>query len=226
MTRQIKLSKRLQKVYDMISLNNVVADIGSDHALLPISLVSSGKATRAYAVEVNEGPFDMTVKNIEKYNLDNYITPLLSDGISELQSDVSCVTICGMGGNLITDILDSNKDKLTHVSEIVVQPNNNEETVRIWFVNNGFDIDDESIVLEDNVYYEIIRAVKRSPETRYSKEQLYFGPYLLKNKSEEFIGKWTKYRNYLEGVLTHIDNHDSSNYKMISGLIRLIQNNI
>ena len=142
MTRQIKLSKRLQKVYDMISLNNVVADIGSDHALLPISLVSSGKATRAYAVEVNEGPFDMTVKNIEKYNLDNYITPLLSDGISELQSDVSCVTICGMGGNLITDILDSNKDKLTHVSEIVVQPNNNEETVRIWFVNNGFDIGD------------------------------------------------------------------------------------
>ena len=69
MNQQIKLSDRLQTIYDMVSFNNVVADIGSDHALLPIALVSSGKVTRAYAVEVNEVPYDMTVKNIAKYNV-------------------------------------------------------------------------------------------------------------------------------------------------------------
>ena len=47
MNQQIKLSDRLQTIYDMVSFNNVVADIGSDHALLPIALVSSGKVTRA-----------------------------------------------------------------------------------------------------------------------------------------------------------------------------------
>lgn len=226
MTTNIKLSKRLQAIYDMVSFSNVVADIGSDHALLPIALVLNGKVTRAYASEVNEGPYEMSVKNIEKYNLQNYITPVLSDGISELEADVNCITICGMGGNLINDILDSNKDKLAHVDEIIIQPNNNEETARIWLVNNGYDIDNEVIVYEDDVYYEIIKAVKRTPERRYTKEELYFGPILLANKSEEFINKWVKYRDYLEKVLSQINNHELSNYKMLSGLVRLINSNI
>lgn len=223
MTQQLKLSKRLQTIYDMVSFNNVVADIGSDHALLPIALVQSGKVTRAYASEVNEGPYEMSVKNIEKYNLTNYITPVLSDGISELEADVSCITICGMGGNLISDILDSNKEKLAHVKEIIIQPNNNEETARIWLVNNGYYIENEAIVYEDEVYYEIIKAVKGTPEKRYTKEELYFGPILLSNKSEEFVNKWNKYKDYLNKVLAQINNPELSNYKMLEGLVRLIE---
>jgi len=223
MMMQLKLSKRLEAIYDMVSFNNVVADIGSDHALLPIALVQSGKVTRAYASEVNEGPYEMSVKNIEKYNLQNYITPVLSDGISELEADVNCITICGMGGNLISDILDSNKDKLVHVNEIIIQPNNNEETARIWLVNNGYIIENETIVYEDDVYYEIIKAIKGQRETRYTKEELYFGPVLLATKSEEFIGKWRKYRDYLNKVINQINNPELSNYKMLSGLARLIE---
>ena len=223
MTMQLKLSKRLEAIYDMVSQSNVVADIGSDHALLPIALVQSGKVTRAYASEVNEGPYDMSVKNIEKYGLTNYITAVLSDGISELEADVNCITICGMGGNLICDILDSNKKKLAHVNEIIIQPNNNEETARIWLVNNGYDIDNESIIYEDDVYYEVIKAIKRSPERRYSKEELYFGPVLLATKSQEFVGKWTRYKDYLNKVLVQINNPELSNYKMLSGLAHLIE---
>ena len=223
MTQQLKLSKRLEAIFDMVSLSNVVADIGSDHALLPIALVQSGKVTRAYASEVNEGPYEMSVKNIEKYNLQNYITAVLSDGISELEADVNCITICGMGGNLISDILNSNKEKLVHINEIIIQPNNNEETARIWLVNNGYDIEDETIVYEDDVYYEVIKAVKRTSERRYTKEELYFGPILLANKSEEFVGKWSKYKDYLNKVLTQINNPELSNYKMLEGLVRLIE---
>ena len=226
MNQQIKLSDRLSAIFDMVSFNNVVADIGSDHALLPIALVSSGKVTRAYAVEVNEGPYDMTVKNIAKYNVENYITPMLSDGISELEVDVNTITICGMGGNLIVDILDSNKDKLEHVSELILQPNNNEETVRIWLVNNGFDIDSEVIIFEDGVYYEVIKGVKRAIEGRYTKEQLYFGPILLANKGENFVNKWSKYRDDLKSVLSKIENKELSNYKMLSGLVNLIEKNL
>ena len=223
MTMQLKLSKRLEAIFDMVSQSNVVADIGSDHALLPIALVQSGKVTRAYASEVNEGPYDMSVKNIEKYGLSNYISAVLSDGISELEADVNCITICGMGGNLICDILDSNKERLSHVNEIIIQPNNNEETARIWLVNNGYDIDGETIVYEDDVYYEVIKAVKRTPERRYSKEELYFGPLLLANKSAEFVNKWTKYKDYLNKVLVQINNPELSNYKMLLGLVRLIE---
>ena len=224
MKMQLKLSKRLETISNMVSLSNVVADIGSDHALLPIALVLSGKVTRAYASEVNEGPYEMSVKNIEKYNLQNYIIPVLSDGISELEADVNCITICGMGGNLIADILNSNKDKLSRVNEIIIQPNNNEETARIWLVNNGYDIEDEAIVYEDDVYYEVIKAVKREITTRYTKEELYFGPILLKNKSEEFVNKWNKYKDYLNKVIAQINNPELSNSKMLTGLVKLIEN--
>ena len=224
MKMQLKLSKRLETISNMVSLSNVVADIGSDHALLPIALVLSGKVTRAYASEVNEGPYEMSVKNIEKYNLQNYIIPVLSDGISELEADVNCITICGMGGNLIADILNSNKDKLSRVNEIIIQPNNNEETARIWLVNNGYDIEDEAIVYEDDVYYEVIKAVKREIATRYTKEELYFGPILLKNKSEEFVAKWNKYKDYLNKVIAQINNPELSNSKMLTGLVKLIEN--
>lgn len=224
MKMQLKLSKRLETISEMVSQSNVVADIGSDHALLPIALVLSGKVTRAYASEVNEGPYEMSVKNIEKYNLKNYIIPVLSDGISELEADVNCITICGMGGNLIADILNSNKDKLARVNEIIIQPNNNEETARIWLVNNGYDIDNEAIVYEDDVYYEVIKAVKREIPTRYTKEELYFGPVLLKEKSEEFVSKWSKYKAYLNKVISQINNPELSNSKMLSGLVKLIEN--
>ena len=63
----LKLSKRLQAIYDLVPQSNVIADIGSDHAFLPIALVLNGKVTRAYASEVNEGPYEMSVKNVEKY---------------------------------------------------------------------------------------------------------------------------------------------------------------
>ena len=220
MTMQLKLSKRLEAIYDMVSLSNVVADIGSDHALLPIALVQSGKVTRAYASEVNEGPYDMSVKNIEKHGLSNYITAVLSDGISELEADVNCITICGMGGNLICDILDSNKEKLSHVNEIIIQPNNNEETARIWLVNNGYDIEDEAIVYEDDVYYEVIKAVKGKAE--YTKEELFFGPVLLKENSETFVKKWTNHRHYLLGVMNNINDKECYNYKLLEHMVCLI----
>ena len=105
----IKLSKRLQAIYDLVPQSNVIADIGSDHALLPIALVLNGKVTRAYASEVNEGPYEASVKNIEKYGVGNYVSAVLSNGISELEKDVTTISICGMGGSLIVDILDKDK---------------------------------------------------------------------------------------------------------------------
>ena len=185
MLHNLKLSKRLQTIYDMVPQSNVIADIGSDHALLPIALVLNGKVTRAYASEVNEGPYEATVKNIEKHGVSNYVIAVLSDGISELEKDVNTISICGMGGSLIVDILDKGKSKLDHVSTLVLQPNNNEENVRIWLMNNGFEISFEKLIEEDGRFYEVIKASKGS--SNYSKEELFFGPVLLKEKSETFV---------------------------------------
>lgn len=215
-----KLSKRLQAIYDMVPQSNVLADIGSDHAMLPISLVLNGKVTRAYASEVNEGPYEATVKNIEKYGVNNYVTAVLSDGISELGKDVTTISICGMGGSLIADILDKDKEKLEAVETLVLQPNNNEENARIWLMNNGYEIIFEKIVEEDDRFYEIIKAVKG--KINYNKEELFFGPILLKEKSDVFVKKWNSHRNYLMGVMKNINDKECSNYKLLEYIVSLI----
>ena len=216
----LKLSKRLQAIYDMVPQSNVIADIGSDHALLPISLVLNGKVTRAYASEVNEGPFEATVKNIEKHGVSNYVKAVLSDGISELEKDVNTVSICGMGGSLIVDILDKNKNMLANVSTLVLGPNNNEENVRIWLMSNGFEIAFERIVEEDGRFYEIIKANKGI--SNYNKEELFFGPILLKEKSESFLKKWSNQREYLRKIMLNINDKDCSNYKLLETIVNLI----
>lgn len=216
----LKLSKRLQAIYDMVPQSNVLADIGSDHALLPIALVLNGKVTRAYASEVNEGPYEATVKNIEKHGVSNYVEAVLSDGISELGKDVNTVSICGMGGSLIADILEKDINKLEAVTTLVLQPNNNEENVRIWLMNNGFEIVFEKLIEEDDRFYEIIKAVRGT--SNYSKEELFFGPVLLKEKSDIFVNKWNKQRNYLIGVMKNINDKESSNYKLLEYMVELI----
>ena len=204
----------------MVPQSNVIADIGSDHAFLPIALVLNGKVTRAYASEVNEGPYEATVKNIEKHGVSTYVSAVLSDGISELETDVNTISICGMGGSLIVDILDKGKSKLDHVNTLVLQPNNNEETVRIWLMNNGFEIAFEKLIEEDNRYYEIIKAVKGT--SNYSKEELYFGPVLLKEKSEIFVKKWDSHRSYLLRVIDNINDKECSNCKLLESIVNFI----
>ena len=161
----------------MVPQSNVIADIGSDHALLPIALVLNGKVTRAYASEVNEGPYEATVKNIEKHGVSNYVSAVLSDGISELEKDVNTISICGMGGSLIVDILNKDKEKLEYVNTLVLQPNNNEENARIWLMNNGYGIVFERLIEEDNLFYEIIKAEKGNAS--YSKEELFFASMVI-----------------------------------------------
>lgn len=219
-TNSPKLSKRLQAIYEMVPQCNVLADIGSDHALLPIALVMNGKVTKAYASEVNEGPYEASIANVEKYNVENYVVPVLSNGISELSKDVNTVSICGMGGNLIVDILDKNKDKLESVSTLVLEPQNNEESVRIWLMNNGFEVSFEKILEEDNHFYEIIKAVKGV--SSYSKEELYFGPVLLRERSDCFIRKWNNHREYLLRVMNNINDKECSNYKLLESIVSLI----
>lgn len=204
----------------MVPQSNVIADIGSDHAFLPIALVLNGKVTRAYASEVNEGPYEATVKNIEKHGVSNYVTAVLSDGISELETDVNTISICGMGGSLIVDILDKGKSKLGHVSTLVLQPNNNEENVRIWLMNNGYKIVFEKLIEEDGRFYEIIKAEKGNGS--YDKEELFFGPVLLKEKSESFIKKWDNHRSYLVKVIENINDKECSNCKLLESIVNLI----
>ena len=172
------LSQRLQAVANFVPKAATLLDVGSDHAYLPIALIKTGVITSAIAGEVVQGPFDSAVKNVSEHQLSDRIQVRLANGLSafDVSDGVTAITICGMGGRLIADILEAGKDKLVQVERLILQPNNREDDLRRWLSANEFLIVAETIMTENGKYYEIIVAEHGRQEL--SEENLRFGCYL------------------------------------------------
>ncbi len=184
----MKLSKRLQAIYDMVP-SGVAADVGSDHGKLIISLFEGGVISKGYAIENKKGPYTRLVKAIEDSGCKDHITPMLSDGISELPKDVDIVILAGMGGTNIVDILKSHPGKLKNVKTIIVDAHNAIPEMRKAICKMGYIIADEDIVLDAGKYYEIIKFI--FGECAHLDEKDYeFGPVLSRQKSCTFKEKY------------------------------------
>lgn len=189
------LSARLACVASLVPAGARVADIGSDHAYLPAALVLDGKIDFAIAGEVVKGPYENAVHEIKDHQLEGQVIPRLADGLAAIEpaDKVDTITIAGMGGSLIASILEKDKNKLTGIKRLVLQPNVGESQLREWLMNNYYQIMNEKIIEEDNHIYEIIVAEPSVVPFRYSKYELDFGPFLLENKGPVFRKKWQEY---------------------------------
>ncbi|MCD7822553.1 MAG: class I SAM-dependent methyltransferase [Oscillospiraceae bacterium] len=136
----------------------VVADIGTDHAWLPIYLVSSRRCDRAYACDIAEGPLSFAKKNIAAAGLENRIETVLSDGLTKLSDDsISDIVIAGMGGEMIRDILANDKDKAERAN-LILQPNTRSWELIDWLSRNGFEISEQKAVADGKFTYPVINA--------------------------------------------------------------------
>lgn len=161
----IKLSKRLQKIAELINEEDTVLDIGCDHALLDIYLSKKYNKTY-YASDLRESALDMARSNIKKYSTDKVILKC-GNGLDVLDENmgINTVVISGMGYLSIISIL-KNIKHLKNINKLVIQSNSNSEIVRKFILKNGFYIDNETIVLDKNIYY-IISSFKRG-KRKYS----------------------------------------------------------
>ena len=186
------ISKRLELVASFVPQGAILLDVGSDHAYLPIELVEKGQIEGAIAGEVVEGPYQSAVKNVEIHGLKEKIQVRLANGLAAFEEadQVSVITIAGMGGRLISRILEEGLDKLAHVERLILQPNNREDDLRIWLQDNGFQIVAESILEEAGKFYEIL--VVEAGQMKLSASDVRFGPFLSKEISPVFVQKWQK----------------------------------
>ncbi|MGM9813832.1 MAG: tRNA (adenine(22)-N(1))-methyltransferase [Candidatus Enteromonas sp.] len=182
-----KLSKRLQTIADLVEPGCFLADVGSDHALLPIHLVQSGKISWAMAIENKIGPFLHMSAAIKDAELNAKIFASKSDGISVLADGVNALAVCGMGGLLSCKILESHPENLQNIQSIVLDPHRDLEAVRRRVTALGYYIDDERMVYEDKIYYSIIRFKKGKPSRPYALADYLFGPILRKRRDEVFL---------------------------------------
>ncbi|WP_281658254.1 tRNA (adenine(22)-N(1))-methyltransferase TrmK [Halobacillus sp. Cin3] len=190
-----QLSERLAKVAEYLPAGAVFADIGSDHAYLPCYVCLKDPQAQAIAGEVNQGPYDSALNEVKAHDLQSRIDVRLGDGLEVIQpGEVKQVTIAGMGGPLIRDILERGRDKLTAVNRIIAQPNIDARSIRQWFYTHGYSLIDEQIMEEGGHIYEILAAEKGDPASAYEsadlEKELWLGPYLMKEKAAAFRKKW------------------------------------
>ena len=196
----MKLSKRLQAIYDMVP-NGVTADIGSDHGKLIISLFQNGIISKGYAIENKKGPYDRLVKAINDSGCAESVIPMFSDGISELPSDVDTIVIAGMGGFNIIEILKAHPQKLKNVRTIIVDAHNAIPEMRKQICYMGYVIADEDIVNDSGKYYEIVKFV--AGQCAYLDDSDYeFGPVLRHEKSLTFKEKYESRIGEIDNLLS------------------------
>lgn len=196
----MKISKRLSICLKYTEGFNKLADIGTDHALLPINAVKSGFVSSAQAIDNKRGPFVIAYSNVLKYELNSLVEVVLGDGLNKIDDDVDVVVISGMGGNLVSEIL--LKDNIKNIKRFILQPNNEIFQVREAIVKIGFHIVDELVFNDNHKTYDLI--VCDIGEEKYTDIELQFGPINLKEKPYFFIRRIEKEIAKLSKVLPNI----------------------
>ena len=181
------LSKRLKTIASLVPTKDNVIDIGCDHALLDIYLTLHNENS-CIAADISEKVIDNAKKNIVKYNLQNKIETIVSNGTNNIQIDKkSTIVISGMGTYTILDIVSKiDKEK---INKLIIQSNNNLFDLRKKINELGYEIELEQVVFDKNKYYTIIVFIKGNK--LYKRKQLKYGVNYIKNDD------YYKYISYL-----------------------------
>lgn len=172
----IKLDERLLTIASMVRKNTAVADIGTDHAYLPVYLVKNGICPSAYACDVKEMPLENAKKTIKNAGLSDKIFPVLSNGLEALEENCAgTVIIAGMGGNLIEQILSSCSWIRNREVDLILQPMTHGEIVRQYLCENRFEIIEEKGCSFRNHSYCVMLAAYTGIKQKKEKGFFYYG---------------------------------------------------
>lgn len=182
----MELSYRLNKIAQKVTQNGIIADIGTDHAYIPIFLYKNNRIKSGIACDISKGSLQKAKDNIKKYNLQDKIQTRLGNGLEKisLQDNVDTVIIAGMGGMLMIDILEKGKYILENVKELILQPQKDIDKVREYLHKNNFKIIDDEMLKDDGKYYTIIKSIKGEEDILYKKEEYVFGRFEINNKCQ------------------------------------------
>ncbi len=199
MSTQKKLDERLLSAVPYVKRGGFVADIGTDHAYLPIELCRRGICRHAIACDINAGPINSAKANIATAGMQDKIDTLLTDGLHGVEKyHPDDIIIFGMGGELIANILTPAEWTKNASIGLILQPMSRAETLRKYLCDNGFSILDETLSHTDRLYQTIY--------TRYTgKREIYSDSDLLTGR-EEFLKKSPYAHDFLTARIAVLEN--------------------
>ena len=172
----IRLTNRLSAAASLVRGGGSIADVGTDHAYLPVYLCQTGKIKRAVASDIGEGPLENAARTVERFGLSDRIGLRLSDGLAAYApGEVDEILICGMGGELIAGILRATPWICRPGMHLVLQPMSHGVDVRRFLCENGFQIENELCVSEGRRVYLCFSANWTGQDERRPEAYYYFG---------------------------------------------------
>ena len=176
----MKINNRLKTIGDLVPLSTYPLDIGCDHALLSIYLVKEKGLSKAIASDNKSGPLKKAGENVKFYKVSDKIKLIEAEGLDSYTEGIDTITISGMGGLNINKILDDNRKYLKNIDTLILSPNNYSLAVKRKLLKLGYHIENETLVKEKNIIYEIL--VFKKGRKYYSYKKLFLGPILMTKK--------------------------------------------
>lgn len=147
------VSKRLSLVLQVVPNVGTIADVGTDHGYLAVSLIQEGKAKRVIATDVNEGPLVSAKAHVEEMGLEEMISCRLGDGLqTTVAGEVDLAIMCGMGGDLMQHIIEGGPELL---DTYVLQPQSKRRELKRFLANLGYGVIEEFCLEEAGHYYDV-----------------------------------------------------------------------
>ena len=205
---KIKLSNRLAAVAEKVPQGATVADIGTDHGYLAVYLVVEGISPSIVATDRAKGPLASAKQLVELLSLSHKIDMRLGDGLAVLKpGEVNTVCIAGMGGMAIIDILKEQPEVVNQTQRFIFQPMRGASNLRKYLVENGFQIIDEDLAIDDGFYYEVI--VAEAGQMTLNDDEAEFGPLLLSKRHPLLLGFLELKKADLERLLEGMAQNNS-----------------
>ena len=181
----VKIDDRLLSAASFVKKGASVIDVGTDHAYLPVYLIEAEIAVRALATDINEGPLNNAKETIRAAGLEDRISTRLVgglDGAEDFHADT--VMICGMGGELIADIIDRASFVKDPAIRLILQPMTFGDHLRNYLLSNGFRIVDEALSTDNKKLYACICAEYDGVIREYDEIELLIGKHNLERKDD------------------------------------------
>ncbi len=196
MIREKSLSERMLKIAACVLPGETAADIGTDHGLVPIWLLKHGIGPRVILTDVRPGPLEKARLNLIKAGIEPERYELrLGSGLSVLGGgEASTVILAGMGGELICELLDADREKAASFRRLILQPRSRSFSLRRYLNENDYYVNFEMLAKEGRRISEILVAERipgDHPE-RFERELDYILPPLLALEEESL------YRRFLD----------------------------
>ena len=173
---EYRLGNRLASAAALVREGAYLADVGTDHAYLPIALMKEGRISAAICSDINKGPLERAKDHVAESGLSGRVELMLAPGASAIAGrGVTDVAICGMGGELIASIINDAPYLKDKDINLVLQPMSKVEALRAYLWDNGFDIVREIYSVDDGKYYVCFSAHYTGEKSDYTEPELYFG---------------------------------------------------